>query len=67
MSVKCVMIVSVCCYNAGKVYDDELLFDYSMPADMRTAPLPAKMIKHLRDTVKSLRPQTGQKGKKHVI
>lgn len=36
MPVKCVMIITVCCNNAGKVYDDEMLFDYSMPSDLRT-------------------------------
>ena len=54
MPVKCVMIITVSCNNAGKVYDGELLFDYSVPSDMRTAAAslqrqPAKII--IRDTV----------------
>lgn len=67
MPVKCVMIISVCCNNAGKVYDDELLFHYSMPSDMGTAAAsfqqqPVKMIKLLRNIVKPPRTK-----KKHVI
>lgn len=37
MPVKCGIIIAVCCNNDGKVNDNELLFDYSMPWDIRNA------------------------------